>query len=81
MFLYCAVGHHAERHGLQSFVPLTYSPRHKTREPLLFARRLQVEAATFFSPRAVHEALPAGTSAASSRGDVNTCVEAKGVWL
>ena len=82
MFLYSAVGYHADRHGLRSFVPPMHSTRRKTREPLLFARpRLQVEAATFFSPRAVHEVLPAGTSAASSRGDVNTCVEAKGVWL
>ena len=80
MFLYFAVGYHAEKHGLRSFVPPTYSPRRKTREPLLFAPRLQIEAATFFSPRAVHEALPAGSSA-NPRGDVITCVEAKGVWL
>lgn len=81
MFLYFAVGYHAEEHGLRSFVPHTSHSRRKTREPLLFARRLQGEAATFFSPRAVHDALQAGESRNRATGDVNTCVEAKGVWL
>lgn len=80
MFLYFAVGSNAEKHGLRSFTPHTCPARRRTREPLLFARRLQVEAPTFFSPRAIHDALQPGASG-MSRGNVNTCVEAKGVWL
>jgi hypothetical protein len=81
MFLYFAVGYHAEKHGLRSFVPHTCPPRHKTREPLLFARALQVETPAFFFPRAVHDTLQAGESGVRSREDFNTCVEAKGVLL
>ncbi len=80
MFLYFAVGFHAEKHGLRSFAPQTFPSRRKTREPLLFARRLQVEAPAFFFPRAIHDSLQAGGSG-MSRENVNTCVEAKGVLL
>ncbi len=81
MFPYFAVGYHAEKHGLRSFVPRTCLWRRQTREPLLFARGLQVEAPAFFFPRAVHDTLQAGESAIRSRGDFNTCAEAKGVLL
>ncbi len=81
MFLYFAVGYHAEKHGLRSFAPHTSHSRRQTREPLLFARRLQGEAPTFFSPRAIHDTLRAGASAVRDSGNVITCVEAKGVWL
>ncbi len=80
MFLYFAVGYHAEKHGLRSFAPQTFPSRRQTREPLLFARRLQVEAPTYFFPRAIHDALRPGVSGIS-RENVNTCVEAKGVLL
>ncbi len=80
MFLYFAVGFHAEKHGLRSFAPHIRHGRRQTREPLLFARRLPVEAPTFFSPRAIHDALQPGAPG-MSRGNVNTCVEAKGVLL
>ena len=80
MFLYPAVGCYTEKHGLRSFAPQLCLWRRKTREPLLFVRSLPAETATFFSPRAAHDTLQPGAPG-MRRGIVNTCVEAKGVWL